>query len=120
MGIFLTDTQEVLIKGLPCELRVTISGEGEEGDISASVWLNNTDTILSTDILFRAMYIPDGSLSDDIDKQAALASAEALLDIDKLRRDAGIKLNKLSAVFVNYFGLHRLRLHRLKKNKTVS
>jgi len=40
-----------------------------------------------------------------LDEQVALASAEALLDTDALVSEAGVKLNRLSSVFADYFGL---------------
>ena len=106
MRIYLTETQDLSVKGLACELRVTISSlEADECDISASVWLKHTDVLLKSAFQFRAMYIPDDSLVDHLDEQVALASAEALLDRDALVSEAGVKLNRLSSVFADYFGL---------------
>jgi hypothetical protein len=104
----IADTSSLTINGIPCSLFVCISPavrEGEAHSLLASITLRDVDLILEVATQYDAMLIPDGSIQDELDKQVALASAEALLDVDNLKARAGDKLRRLESLYMDVFGL---------------
>lgn len=88
----------LIIAEVPCVRRLVIYPglEGQDHTIMASIHLAaDRDVCLVADVQFDAMHIPDGSIEDELDKQVALGSAEALLDVDKLTQQASVQLNKI-------------------------
>lgn len=104
----ISDTTSITINGIPCSLFVCISPavrEGEAHSILASISLRDVDIILEVATQYDAMLIPDGSIEDELDRQVALSSAEALLDVDRLQRKAADKLRRLESLYMGVFGL---------------
>ena len=104
----ISDTTSITINGIPCSLFVCISPairEGEAHSILASISMRDVDIVLAVATEYNAMLIPDGSIQDELDKQVALASAEALLDVDNLKATAGDKLRRLESLYMDIFGL---------------
>lgn len=104
----ISDRSIISINGIACELFVCISPaarEGEAHSLLASITMRDVDLILEVVTQFDAMLIPDGSIEDELDRQVALASAEALLDVDKLREKAATKLRRLESLYMDVFGL---------------
>ena len=105
----LTDTLDITINGMPCLLCIYIhetdNPDTTPRNLSASVRLKGVEVFLASRYLFKEMLVPEDSILDNIDKQVALASAEALLDTDGLVDEAKTKLNLLCSVFADYFGL---------------
>jgi len=104
----IADTSNLTINGIPCSLFVCISPSFQKGkahSLLASITLRDVDLILEVVTQYDAMLIPEGSIVDELDKQVALASAEALLDVDKLREKAADKLRRLESIYMDMFGL---------------
>jgi hypothetical protein len=90
----LTDTKQLLLLNIPCELNLVISGNNV-CDLRAEVVIKDLDIPLAETVQSRAMVIPAGSIKDELDRQVALGSAEALLDTDALITDAAFRLQEL-------------------------
>lgn len=104
----IADTTSISINGIPCLLFVSISPStraGEAHSLLASISMRDVDIILEVATQYDAMLVPEGSIQDELDKQVALASAEALLDVDKLREKAATKLRRLESIYMDVFGL---------------
>jgi hypothetical protein len=108
--MYIFETSQITIKGLSCKLFVSITpplGNKQGHTISATIsLLGLPEVLLASTMEFDAMLIPEGSIEDELDKQVALGSAEALLDIDSLQNKAGQVVNRLASLFADqYFGL---------------
>lgn len=106
--MLISDTTDISINNIPCSLFVCISPaiqEGKAHSILASISITNIDIVLAVATEYDAMLIPDGSIEDELDRQVALASAEALLDVDNLRKVAATKLRRLESLYMGVFGL---------------
>ncbi len=104
----ISDFTSITINGIPCTLFVCISPSVKLNDahnILGSISISGVDLLLEVVTQFDAMLIPDGSIQDELDKQVALASAEALLDVDNLKATAGDKLRRLESLYMDIFGL---------------
>jgi hypothetical protein len=105
----ISDSTSITINGIPCTLFVCISPSlrlnAEAHTILGSISISGVDLLLEVVTQFDAMLIPDGSIEDELDRQVALASAEALLDIDKLQVKAADKLRRLESLYMDVFGL---------------
>lgn len=105
----LREKTQILVKGIPCNLFLSISPAltpGRGHTITCSITLAAVpEVLLAAGTEFDAMHIPEGSIEDHVDRQVAFASAEALLDTDKLQEQAGQTLRKLESLYANYFGL---------------
>lgn len=105
----LFEKTQISIKGIPCNLFLSISPAytpGKDHTLSATITLAAVPEVLLAAVTeFDAMHIPDGSIEDYLDKQVALASAEALLDTDKLQERAAQTLRRLESLYMDYFGL---------------
>ena len=104
---FITDLSTISINGIRCKLFVCINGnrEADTCSISASVSLADFDLMLVTKWQGDAMLIPEGSIVDELDRQVALGSAEALLDTDNMVEEARTRINQLANLFANYLGV---------------
>lgn len=107
---YIHDSNVETIAGMPCKVSVTISPASEAGKASTIManitLLNMPEVLLICEVELEAMLIPEGSIQDELDRQVALASAEALLDIDGLKAKAKNRIDKLAAIFADqYFGL---------------
>lgn len=103
---FISDIKQLNINGLRCSLFICIHSHGPDAcSISASISLADLDLPIVNKWQGEAMLIPEGSIVDDLDRQVALGSAEALLDVDALVYQAGTRINQLSNLFANYLGL---------------
>jgi hypothetical protein len=98
METFITDVRALTIQGIPCKLVLFIYGT-TECSISASVAVSSVDITLAVAYQDKAMLIPRNSINDELDRQVALGSAEALLDVDGLIVQARDKLTQLSNLF---------------------
>lgn len=108
--MFIYDTSPIKVNGLPCNLSVIIAPPLKNNaghTISATISFPGLpEVIIASAMEFDAMLIPEGSIEDELDRQVALGSAEALLDIDGLRLKAGQVVNRLASLFADeYFGL---------------
>jgi hypothetical protein len=105
----ISDSTSITINGIPCTLFVCISPSvrlhAEAHTILGSISISGVDLLLEVVTQFDAMLIPDGSIEDELDRQVALASAEALLDVDKLQAKAADKLRRLESLYMDVFGL---------------
>lgn len=107
--MYIFETSQISVNGMTCNLNVSITpplGENKGHTISATItFLGMPEVLLASAIEFDAMLIPEGSIQDELDKQVALGSAEALLNVDTLHIKAGQVINRLASVFANeYFG----------------
>lgn len=105
---FITDFKDISINGIRCKLFICINNIRHASDtcsISASVSLADFDLMLVTRFQGEGMLIPQGSIVDDLDRQVALGSAEALLDTDGMVEEARTRINQLATLFANYLGL---------------
>lgn len=108
--MFIFETSQIRVNNLTCNLSVSITpplGDKKGHTISATISLVGLpEVMLASAMQFDAMLIPDGSIEDELDRQVALGSAEALLDIDGMRVKAGQVINRLASLFADqYFGL---------------
>jgi hypothetical protein len=104
----ISDSTSITINGIPCTLFVCISPSvklNEAHTLLGSISISGVDLLLEVVTQFDAMLIPDGSIEDELDRQVALASAEALLDVDNLKARAGDKLRRLESLYMGIFGL---------------
>lgn len=108
--MFIFETSQIRVNGLTCNLSVAITPplkDNKGHTVSATISLIGLPEVtLASALQFDAMLIPDGSIEDELDRQVALGSAEALLDIDGMRVKAGQVINRLASLFADqYFGL---------------
>lgn len=108
--MFIYETNQIQISGMSCNLCVSITPPLRENSghtISATIsFPGMADVLLASAMEFDAMLIPEGSIEDELDRQVALGSAEALLDIDGLQIKAGQVINRMASLFADqYFGL---------------
>lgn len=106
----LFDTTIIPVNGLSCKLSVSIMEPFDKTKghtLMASITIPHIPHVLLASVMLHdAMLIPDGSIVDELDKQVAFGSAEALLDVDALRAKASQTISQLAAVFADqYFGL---------------
>jgi len=110
--MFILETNTIQVNGLTCNLSVAITPPARKEHtghtISAAISFPGLPEVtLASAIEFDAMLIPEGSIEDELDRQVALGSAEALLNIDSLQVKAGQVINRLASLFADkYFGLH--------------
>lgn len=108
--MYIFETSQISVNGLTCNLSVAITpplGDKKGHTISATISFPGLpEVVLASALEFDAMLIPDGSIEDELDRQVALGSAEALLNLDGMRVKAGQVINRLASVFADqYFGL---------------
>lgn len=96
--------EEVLVNlsGIPCVRALSISPglDPKKGHtiIATVVAAADRKLVFESTSQFDAMLIPEESIQDDIDKQIALGSAEALLDVDGLLVKAADKINRYKKI----------------------
>jgi hypothetical protein len=103
----LFEKTQISIKGMSCNLFLSISPSftpGKDHTCACSIALVDIPEIILVAVTeFDAMHIPDGSIKNELDRQAALASAGALLDTDKLQEKAARVLSRLESLYMDYF-----------------
>jgi len=103
MTITLHETTAISIAGLPCTLSVYITSPIDPSKGHTLMAFINplgvTQVQLASAIVYDGMLIPDGSIEDELDKQVALGSAEALLDLDAVLKRAEGVVKQLTVLF---------------------
>jgi hypothetical protein len=103
-----TSTFEEVICGIPCKVWLNISQlepSDKPHDIYCSISLPQADILLATAFEREAMLIRPEDMQESVDVEIALSSAEHMINLDSLRKQAYNKLRKLENIYAEMFGV---------------
>lgn len=99
----ITSTSLERINGVPCEVwlgLMTNPDPSKPHDLLCSIKVHNTDIMLAFSYLREQMLIREEDITEPIDQDIALSSAEYLVGLDSLRQEAYNKLRTLESYFI--------------------
>lgn len=103
-----TSTTEEVICGIPCRVWLNISQlypNGKPHDVFCSITIQGTGIMLVNAIEYEAMLIRPEDMQEPVDIEIALSSAEYIVNLDSLRKEAYNKLRKLENIYAEMFGV---------------
>jgi len=103
-----TSTFEEVICGIPCKVWLNISQlhpSSKPHDIYCSISIQGTDIMLVSAYQSEAMLILEDDMLEKIDREIAFSSAEHLIELDSMRKQAYNKLRKLENIYADMFGV---------------
>ena len=103
-----TSITEEVICGMPCRVWLNISQlhpSNRPHDIYCSISIQGTDIMLVSGYQSEAMLIHEDDMREKIDREIAFSSAEHLINLDSMRKQAYNKLRKLENLYADMFGV---------------
>lgn len=103
-----TSTFEEVICGIPCKVWLNVSQlepSDKPHDIYCSISIPEADILLATAFEKEAILLRPEDVQERLDIEIALSSAEHLINLDSLRKQAYNKLRKLENLYADMFGV---------------
>lgn len=102
-------TMEETIAGLPCEIWLGITqnfNPSQPHNVGCFIRIIGADILLASEYKLGEMLVLEEDMKDPLDREIAFASAEHLVGLDSLRKQAYNKIRKLENMYADIFGVH--------------